>query len=221
MEAIKIKKIYRSRRRTIALEITPLAELIVRAPYSIPEYKIFDFVNLKRAWILVKQKFVSERLGKRKERKFLDGEEILFLGKPYPLKITAGAKIFLSDYLEFPGKFLKAPEKHLADWYRLNARKIITERCEYFARQMGLRYSAIRINGAKKRLGSCSSSNSLNFTWLLMLAPPRVIDYVVVHELSHIVIKNHSPRFWNKVSAFWPSYREERKWLKENSCKLI
>jgi predicted metal-dependent hydrolase len=178
---IKIKKIYRSRRRTLALEITPLAELIVRAPYAIPEYKIFDFIDLKRAWILVKQKFVSERLGKRKARQLTAAEEIL---------------------------------------YRARAREIITERCEYFAQKMGLRYSAIRINGAKKRLGSCSAKNSLNFTWRLVLAPLRVIDYVVIHELCHIEVKNHSARFWNKVRDFCPSYREEKRWLKENASKL-
>ena len=182
MPEIRIKKIYRSRRRTLALEITPTAELIVRAPYAVPEYKIFDFVNLKRAWILVKQKFVLTRIGKIKDR--------------------------------------PAPGKHLINEYRSRARKIITERCEYFASKMNLKYSALRINGAKKRLGSCSAKNSLNFTWRLIHAPQEIIDYVVVHELCHIEVKNHSSRFWNKVKIFYPDYQAAKKWLKENSCLL-
>jgi len=221
MKNIKVKKIYRSKRRTIGLEVTSQGELIVRAPLVVPESKIFDFVNLKRTWILVKQKFIKERLKKVTNRKFVDGEEILFLGKAYRLKISNNDSIVLSEYLEFPRTYLKSPKKHLVEWYRISARNIISERCEYYSGKMGLKYNSIKINNAMKRLGSCGPRNSLNFSWLLMLLPQRVVDYVVVHELCHLEVKNHSDEFWNKVKTCLPNYLEQKKWLKINSSKLI
>lgn len=221
MNNIKVKKIYRSKRRTFGLEVTSQGELIVRAPLVVPESKIFNFINSKRAWILVKQKFIKERLKKATNRKFVEGEEILFLGKAYRLKISNKDTIALSEYLEFPRTFLKSPKKHLAEWYRVSAQKVISERCAYYSRKMGLKYNNIKINSAMKRLGSCGPRNSLNFSWLLMLSPQRVIDYVVVHELCHLEIKNHSAEFWNKVKTCLPNYLEQKKWLKLNSSKLI
>ncbi len=179
---IKITRLIRSRRRTVAIEISREAELIVRAPLRAPESVIFAFVKAKSAWILAKQKQIKARAS-----------------LPTPEPISAEDE----------------------QTYRRRASIILKERCDYFAALMGLRYNALRIGGAKHRYGSCSGQNALSFTWRLMLAPQSVIDYVVIHELSHIVHKNHGLRFWKKVAAYCPNYKLERKWLRENHNQLV
>ena len=100
--------------------------------------------------------------------------------------------------------------------YRKEARRRITERAAYFAEKMGVDYGRIAIRAAKTRWGSCSARGNLNFHWKLILMPPAILDYVVVHELAHRIEMNHSPRFWAQVERILPDYRERRRWLKEN-----
>ena len=100
--------------------------------------------------------------------------------------------------------------------YRKEARRRITERAAYFAEKMGVDYGRIAIKAAKTRWGSCSAQGNLNFHWKLILMPPAILDYVVVHELAHRIEMNHSPRFWAQVERILPDYRERRRWIKEN-----
>ena len=106
--------------------------------------------------------------------------------------------------------------KALAD----QALKIIPARVEYFARIIGVTYGNITIRNQKTRWGSCSSEKNLNFNWKLILAPPEVLDYVVVHELCHLKEMNHSKAFWDEVGKVMPEYETYKLWLKENGWKL-
>jgi predicted metal-dependent hydrolase len=81
---------------------------------------------------------------------------------------------------------------------------------------MGVEYSSIKMSDAQRRWGSCSAKNALNFAWRLVMCPLSVIDYVVVHELSHITYKNHSTKFWSRVATVMPRYREALEWLRLN-----
>ena len=110
---------------------------------------------------------------------------------------------------------------YLEKKYRAAAKRYIYERVEYYIEQTGGHYSMIRIGDQKTRWGSCSSNGTLSFSWRLMLAPPRVLDYVVIHELCHLTHMNHSREFWDKVASHDPDYREHRKWLKENGSSLV
>ena len=101
------------------------------------------------------------------------------------------------------------------------ALKVIPARVEYFARVIGVTYGKITIRNQKTRWGSCSSKGNLNFNCLLMLAPPEVLDYVVVHELCHRKQMNHSKAFWSEVEKVLPDYKEARKWLKEEGSQMI
>jgi predicted metal-dependent hydrolase len=85
---------------------------------------------------------------------------------------------------------------------------------------MGLTCRSVRITDAKERWGSCNAAGSLNFAWRLVMAPPPVIDYVIVHELAHLVEMNHSQRFWGLVGRILPDYAVRRKWLRENEHLL-
>mgnify|MGYP000620581182 FL=1 len=101
------------------------------------------------------------------------------------------------------------------------ALKVIPERVEYFAKVIGVTYGKITVRNQKSRWGSCSSKGNLNFNCLLMMAPPEVLDYVVVHELCHRKQMNHSKAFWLEVEKVLPNYKEVRKWLKEEGSQMI
>lgn len=98
--------------------------------------------------------------------------------------------------------------------YREKARKKLLQRAEDFSRQMHVSYHSLRLSSAKTRWGSCSARGNLNFHWKLILMPPEILDYVVVHELAHLKEMNHSPRFWAIVESVLPDYRRRRRWLK-------
>jgi len=100
------------------------------------------------------------------------------------------------------------------------AQEIIPQRVRWYSKATGIRYRRVRISNARKRWGSCSAKGNLNFSWRLALAPLEVIDYVVVHELSHIVHGNHSQRFWALVNKFYPNYKACRKWLRSEGHLL-
>lgn len=101
------------------------------------------------------------------------------------------------------------------------AMRVIPEKTAYFAPMVGVQYGRITIRNQKTRWGSCSSKGNLNFNCLLMLAPPEVLDYVVVHELCHRKEMNHSPRFWGEVAKIMPDYKKHEKWLKTEGTKLM
>lgn len=99
--------------------------------------------------------------------------------------------------------------------------RVFPERVSYYAGKIGVDYGRITIRQQKTRWGSCTSEGNLNFNWLLMLAPPKILDYVVVHELCHRKEMNHSAVFWREVEHILPDYRERKKWLKDNGWYLM
>lgn len=104
--------------------------------------------------------------------------------------------------------------------YRAKALVYFNDRVKHYADMAGLTYKSVKVNNANTRWGSCGAQDSLNFTWRLILAPYRVIDYVVVHELMHIKQKNHSRKFWQEVENLIPDYKKDERWLKENGYLL-
>lgn len=112
------------------------------------------------------------------------------------------------------------PVEKLAE-LKMQAKTEIPKRAAFYASQIGVTYGRITIRNQKTRWGSCSSKGNLNFNCLLMLAPPEVLDYVVVHELCHLKEMNHSTRFWKEVEKILPDYKVQKKWLKEHGGELI
>lgn len=110
-----------------------------------------------------------------------------------------------------------AQEKEL----RERAKSVLAQRTAYFARQVGVTYGRITVRDQKTRWGSCSQTGNLNFNFRLILAPPEVLDYVVVHELCHRRQMNHSAQFWQEVAQVLPDYRKRKAWLTENGWRLI
>lgn len=219
-EKIKIDKIIRSKRRTIALVVSADATLIVHAPMKTSLEYIKDLVFRKRAWINKKKKQALKYGPLAKAKEFVNGEEFLYLGEIYKLKIECCENIVLANYLYFPEKYLNNSRAKMIEWYKRKALEKITARANLYSQITGWKFKSISIANAEKRWGSCGAEGSINFAWKLIMMPLGVIDYVVVHELAHIVERNHSARFWEKVKAIFPDYKNRQKWLKDNCLKF-
>jgi len=187
---------------------------------------IYKFVDEKSDWIKRKQKHFIDKADKYKQVEFAAGEVFYLMGKGYKLEINSRIKpvITINEYsetLEVSERILKQPrtkiEQYFSAWYKRHAREIITNRVEWFAGCLGFKYKSVSINSAVSRWGSCGGRNTLNFSWRLVTAPIAVIDCVVVHELIHTEIKNHSHKFYARLKSILPDYKEREKWLKENS----
>jgi predicted metal-dependent hydrolase len=218
---IKIDKLIRSKRRTIALIIERDGSFTVRAPMRAPHAAIETFIQQKADWITrarEKMKLIEPTLGKQ----YADGEKFLFLGSSFDLKLVELQK----HSLHFDSGFTLARaaqakgEQVFTRWYKARALEIITERVKKCSQQYNFTPKQVKISSAKTRWGSCSSNGALNFTWRLVMAPLDVIDYVVAHELVHLRVKDHSNKFWKAVEAIYPEYKKQRKWLREHGEKL-
>ncbi|MBS4026276.1 MAG: M48 family metallopeptidase [Clostridia bacterium] len=111
--------------------------------------------------------------------------------------------------------------KQQASWYRQQANEAIMLRVRYYSEKVGVAYNTVRIKDQKTRWGSCSAKKNLNFNWRLIMAPPEVLDYVVVHELCHLIHLNHSPAFWQLVKNQLPDYSRHKRWLKDQGATLM
>ncbi len=177
-------EIKRSNRKTLSIEVTKDARIIVRAPYSLPLSEIKKLVEHKSDWI-------EKHIKKQQEKQ--------------PNHAAPNQKLTAEQI------------KVLAE----QARQIIPKRVKYFAEKLHITYGRITIKNQKTLWGSCSDRGNLNFNCLLMLAPPKVLDYVIVHELCHRRQMNHSKQFWHEVEKALPDYKVWEEWLKENGAELI
>lgn len=207
-------EIVRSNRKTLALTIDSEAKLVVRAPIQLGEDVIRDFINKKARWITDKQRHVSDYATKQSAFVLEDGESVLYLGKSYAILRKSVQEVTIE------GNFLLVPEDMMlegfAEWMKAQGEIVISERVDYYANLMGVKYASVKMSEAKRRWGSCGAGNTLNFAWRLVMCPQSVIDYVVVHELSHITYKDHSSKFWTRVATVMPSYKEAQDWLRLN-----
>jgi len=217
MEQSLISKIVRRKRRTLALHIAPDASLVVRAPRMVSEETIRRVVQAKMPWILEKQRLARKTF--RPPVKYVDGERFLYLGKWHKLLVVPGASaplVFNQNEFLLSGQCLPKANEMFKTWYKKKALAIINNRVKQYAETTGLKYTRISITNAKKRWGSCSVRGNLNFSWRLIMTPLTVVDYVIVHELTHLEEHNHSLRFWRIVRGYLPDYLQAKQWLRNN-----
>jgi len=211
----------KKRKKTLSLTVKPGGKIVIQAPYPVPQAEIDGFFQRKLPWI--RQKLATPMLHVPREIPVSDalvaGDKALFLGVAYPviingIDLNGGNLTFDGNrFILFPGAAASGKES-LRTWYQQAASSFMPERVSAYEGIMGCNSRSVRISRARSRWGSCSADNRLAFSWRLMMAPPPVIDYVVVHELAHIREKNHSPRFWSLVEKICPDYRNQRRWLR-------
>lgn len=215
---IQVDQIIRSSRKTIALIVQADGKLVVRAPLRFSDAQILSFVNENMEWIQKKKKQVKAAAVKTRPKRYADGEEFYYLGQPYALKIVdkAATALTLNGRFLLSQKALPRANRVFIAWYRAEAVQVLGDRVRWYAAKMRLSYKKIKITSARTRWGSCSIRGTLSFPWRLVMAPMPVIDYVVVHELSHLRVHNHSRAFWQVVGEVFPDYKQRIKWLKIN-----
>lgn len=157
---------------------------------------------------------------------------ILFLGKEYTINMVMykdnkirifirgkSIEIYIPEKMN-SGECKEEIRKELSKWYRTMSKEIIGERLQYYSCKIKVKYNNFRIKDQKTRWGSCSSKKNLNFNWRIVMAPEWVMDYIIIHELCHLIHMNHSKDFWATVSKFMPNYKDASLWLKVNGYKL-
>lgn len=220
---IQIKRIIRSRRKTIALIVEGDGSLVVRAPLNATDELIREVVERKTIWITKTREKLADRSAQVAPRKYANGENFWYLGSLYPLEIISNARV----ELELDGTFrlsataLPQAPQAFERWYRLQAQSIIPGWVEQQARRLGWSFRRIRISSARTRWGSCSANGTLSFSWRLVMAPPEVINYVILHELVHLHERNHSLAFWSRLRTLMPDYAERIAWLNHYGPQLF
>ncbi len=229
-ELIQIKR--RSRRRTMTIQIAPHKGIIVLTSLSVSKSKIEDFLKERWSWVLKSKEEVHKLEQNNPTKQFLDGEKFFYLGdeKTLRYKLTTLKRSFvaiedteLGVYL--PASLWKKGEAEfnalttallIRKYYQSRAQELLPLRLEQLAQWTGLRPSQVKIRNAKTRWGSCSSNGRLMLNWRLIVAPPHVIDYVIIHELCHLKWHNHGKNFWSLVEFYLPEYQKAERWLKSH-----
>ena len=186
----------------------------VTLPLDFSQEEIVDLIERKEQWIQKQLAFFRDR---RDARIKLSHDEILYLGEIYTFQRLPGlrSRVAIKDEekIIFSGRNLLA-DGVLGIWYRQEAKRVIMERLEYFAKTYKFTYNKVFIRNQKTLWGSCSSKRNLSFNWRLIQTPLDIIDYIVVHELVHTKILQHTKAYWERVASLYPQYRQARVWLK-------
>ncbi len=219
---IKINRIFHTKRKNIALIIKRDGSLVVRAPIDAKDEEILAVVQKKARWIRAKQELVHSTYPKAVEKEYVNGEGFWYLGKSYRLKIVENTNqaLELGEFLFMDRATVPNAQSMFINWYKEQAIRIISERVDWYSANFGITFKQVKITSAQTRWGSCSAKGTLSFPWRLVMAPIPVIDYVVVHELVHLVEKNHGKTYWAKVHAIMPDYKQKIEWLDVNGHLL-
>lgn len=214
------------RRKTASIRVEEGAVSVVVPVHASPE-KIDQLLRSKRLWI--NEKLALQRaLAPASHKEFVSGEAFAYLGRHYRLRVVQGP--FVPVRLLQGRLVVQVPEGNklphmirnaLVRWYKHQASQKIREKVKRYAPIVRVEPASVTIKTFKARWGSCTAKGDLEFNWRIMLAPNRMVDYVVVHELCHLIHHDHSPEFWSEVLRVMPDYQECRKWLKENSDRLL
>ncbi|MGQ3327657.1 M48 family metallopeptidase [Halorubrum sp. FL23] len=176
------------------------------------------------AWVIEKQRGFEEYRENIPDRTFEAGETFPLLGTERELIIEPSQSHTITDTsirLRKSTVEQSTVKQVLENTYRRKAREHFSERADLYAERMGIEYEKIEIRNQRTKWGSCSTTGTISLNWRLMMAPPDVVDYIVVHELAHLREPNHSSEFWSLVAEYDPEYEAHSDWLTEHSSRLI
>jgi len=214
--------ITRSNRKTLSLSILKDGQVIIKAPLKMSKEAIDKFVFEKQKWIREKIAYIEHN--KEKFDDVMHYKKFLLFGNEYTLKLANIKKIETSNteltiYLPKETPKDKIMTK-LKSWYKKTAKNILEERLNYICNLIKLKPNVFRISDSKGRWGACNSKGNISFNYRVVMLPPTVIDYVIIHELCHLVEMNHSRKFWNLVTSFLPNVDVQKRKIKEYSFLL-
>jgi len=214
-------KLTRAKRISIAMYIRD-GFIEVRAPFFYDQSDIDEFVNSREQWANDRLAESKERIAKRDSFSLNYGDSITYRGELYTIAEEQEDKSGFVDSFFYvpPGMTPGQIKRYCIDTYKEHAEFYLYDRACYFVEQMVVLPTDVKINNAKARWGSCSRKKSVNFAWRLMMADDDAIDYIVVHELAHLIEYSHSTRYWDVVEAYIPDYREREARMRALEYKL-
>lgn len=217
-----------SPRRTTDIIIERDGKVVVRPPADYTPEQVDAVVDSKRMWIYRNLAEWKDLNTSTVAREWVNGETFLYLGRAYRLSLVQkqeralllkeGRFCLSRNVIEKGG--VDAAKQAFEHYFSDKAMQRFSDRVAYFAPKVGVKITRIKIKEMGYRWASCGKNGVLNFHWKCMMAPPKIIDYIVVHELCHFYHSNHSDAFWNEVDKVMPDYRERKQWLKVNGAGL-
>lgn len=211
-----------SDRKTISITVERNRSVIVHAPFNTSSERINSIIE-KKKFLLHKKINGSNKFPVPKPYKeFVSGESIMYLGHLYKLEIVNEDFMGVRFENSFSiSSFHKSKaNQFLKDFYYEHAKEILIPHIIRFAESLGVVHKKISVTDLKYRWGSCTPKGNINFNWRIIKAPINIIDYIIVHELTHLLEANHTADFWNIISVQLPHYNKAKEWLKENGNKL-
>ncbi|WP_161862832.1 M48 family metallopeptidase [Algicella marina] len=207
----KIRRNARSTRLTLRIR-HDTGEISVTAPPRVRPQEIAAFIHGHSHWIGARMAKLPDLIVPE------PGSVLTLLGETVTL--AEGARLRrIGDRLELPGQGARF-RGALAGFVRVSARTALSEASDRYSHQIGRQHGGITLRDTRSRWGSCSSTGKLMYSWRLALAPPKVLDYVAAHEVSHLAEMNHGPKFWKLVESLCPKYRVHRGWLRDHGAEL-
>ena len=214
-----------NRKKTVSFRIKN-QEVIISAPKFLSDNEIYNLIEMKIKWI--KNKLALEKLNTVSiKRKYENGDIFLYLGSEYSLKIKKSSRdnIYIKDknlIVEAKNVLTKNSIKNnIKNWYISESKKYLTKTNSYYEILIGVKSNKLLFGQYKSKWGSCNSKKTISYDWRIIMAPFEVIHYLIIHELCHIKYPNHSIYFWKYVEKYMINYKIQKKWLKNNSNKLI
>jgi predicted metal-dependent hydrolase len=218
----QVEVVRTGRKRSASIRL--LGDLVkVSVPMTLSDSRIRDLVTKRTPWIKIKLQEQSDRPN-TPPKEYVSGETVTYLGKNYRLKVLIGDQPSMKlrrGYVEATVTNTDIDSKStirslLQDWYKSHAEKRLIEKTKRFAKVIGVDPSSVTVKNYKSRWGSCSAKGDISYNWRIILAPHSIVDYVVVHELCHMLEHNHSSKYWKHVERHVPNWRVCREWLKHN-----
>jgi len=219
--------VVRTDRRKTATVKVDAGKVSVVVPSAISATKIEAILKQKDRWI--REKLLLQAAHQPlKPKEYVSGESFTYLGRNYRLKVVTGSKMPVKLkagrlVVRVP-KSTKDTDQYINDtlshWYREHALTKLLDKVQRYSKILRVQPETIRIRTFKGRWGSCSSKGNLVFNWKIIIAPTRIVDYVVIHELCHLIHHNHGPKFWKSVARACPDYLERKEWLRVHGRTL-
>ncbi|WP_102273089.1 M48 family metallopeptidase [Cytobacillus massiliigabonensis] len=226
-ETIRFEVKYKNR-TTIGISIDSYGNVEVQAPKKTTDERVLRLIEGN--WDVIQQKIneMKDRQLGPQEKVYEHGENFLYLGKSYPIKIFQDSNV-MQDHVVFKAETLHIYVKHLEDekikqalkrFYYQQCKTLVEKSIVSYQSRLKEKPRSIRISDSKTTWGTCDSRKQLTFNWRLAMAPRDVIDYVVVHEMCHLVHLNHDRSFWRLVGSIMPDYKDKENWLALSNWKM-
>ncbi len=227
-ETIEYDILYK-KRKTMGIYIDIYGHIEVRVPKETPENSIIQLIEGKWDWLQRTRKEMIARTAGKKEKVYENGEVFQYLGDNYSIEIVLDIHC-KQDHAVIEGDklilYVKQNEEErikqaLKRFYYQKCKAIVEKRIRFYQSNFKMKPRSIRISDNKSSWGTCDSNLQLTFNWKLAMAPLEVIDYIVVHEMCHMVHMNHDRSFWRLVGKILPDYERQKSWLAQSSWKMI